>query len=146
MALLPHATTKQGVPFGGDFSELLSVPMLAKSFQSQFIERLQLLRRDALYLGLGRCAWAGLRYAVERGLLRQDQLVGVFPSPARSGKMLDYFVREVSLEQLAATRLRHHQVEWLDAAYEEMTAAIERLGHRGILSAPPTTSALTMVA
>lgn len=127
VALLPLSTTKRGIPFAGGLPEILSVPMLAQAFQSLFMARLRLIHPDAVYVALGQCAWSGLQHAVSQGFVRQDQLVGMLPSPARSGSTLDYFLRNLSLGQMAELKLRRHHIEWLDAAHAGITASLERL-------------------
>jgi len=126
MALLPHATTRRGLAFDGPLDELVDVPMLREVFARQFLDRLAQCRADALYIGLGRTAWAGLRHATASGLLNRHQLLGMMPVPARAGSMVRYFLREIAAGDLSPNDPVRHRMAWLDAAHEEMEAGVRQ--------------------
>jgi len=126
MAVLPYATTKRGVTFGRDFAELLATPMLARTYQSQFLERLALLDPAATFLAIGRCALSALQHAAQSGLVRNEKILGMFPVPIRAGAMVNYFLRQIALEELSANDPVRRRAHWLDAAYAEVSASVER--------------------
>ncbi|WP_354684575.1 hypothetical protein [Cupriavidus necator] len=127
LSLLPHATTRRGLAFDGPLEELLDVPMLREVLESQFLGAIQQMRTDALYIALGRTAWAGLQHAVSRRLLARQQLLGMMPVPARAGSMVRYFLREIAASDLSAKDPVRHRVAWLDAAHAELEANVRKL-------------------
>lgn len=127
LALLPHATTRRGLAFDGPLEELLETPMLREVFEAQFLGAVRQMRTDALYIALGRTAWAGLRHAVSRRLLAKPQLLGMMPVPARAGSMVRYFLREIAASDLSAKDPVRHRVAWLDAAHAELEASVRKL-------------------
>ncbi|MGO4765737.1 hypothetical protein AB4120_24665 [Cupriavidus sp. 2KB_3] len=127
LALLPHATTRRGLAFDGPLDELLDVPMLRTVFESLFLARLGQCHRHALYIGLGRTAWAGLRHAAGLGLIDRGQMLGMMPVPARAGSMVRYFLREISAHDLSPNDPVRHRIAWLDAAHAEMEAGVRRV-------------------
>lgn len=127
LALLPHATTRRGLAFDGPLEELLGVPMLRMVFEELFLAALRQCRADAVYVGLGRTAWAGLLHAVHLGLLSRHQLIGMMPVPARAGSMVRYFLREVRERDLSPNDPVRHRLAWLDAAHAEMEAGTRRI-------------------
>lgn len=135
LALLPHATTRRGLAFDGPLDELLDVPMLRTVFESLFLARLGQCHRHALYIGLGRTAWAGLRHAAGLGLIDRGQMLGMMPVPARAGSMVRYFLREISAHDLSPNDPVRHRIAWLDAAHAEMEAGVRRVR---AATGPPT--------
>ncbi|KWR91890.1 hypothetical protein [Cupriavidus sp. IDO] len=127
LALLPYATTRRGLAFDGTLEELLASPMLRAAFDAQFLGALRQMRNDALYIALGRTAWAGLRHAVSRRLLDRQQLLGMMPVPARAGSMVRYFLREIAATSLSANDPVRHRIGWLDAAHAELEASVRQL-------------------
>jgi len=127
LALLPYATTRRGLAFDGPLDELIDVPMLRDVFEREFLDRLAQCRADALYIGLGRTAWAGLRHAAGAGLLNRQQLLGMMPVPARAGSMVRYFLREIAAGDLSPNDPVRHRMAWLDAAHAEMEAGVQRV-------------------
>ncbi|SDD33787.1 hypothetical protein SAMN05216345_1082 [Cupriavidus sp. YR651] len=127
LALLPFATTRHGLAFNGPLDELIDVPMLRAIFDAHFLDRLAQCRPGALYIGLGRTAWAGLRHAAGLGLLDRLQLLGMMPVPAKAGSMVRYFLREITERDLSPNDPVRHRIAWLDAAHEEMEAGVRRL-------------------
>lgn len=138
LALLPVVTTKRGLPFTGALAEILTAPVLARSFESLFLDRLSALSPDAVYLAVGRCAWEGLQHAVEQSCLRKPQLIGMLPAPTRAGSMVNYFVGELALKDMTPNDPVRHRVAWLDAARTEVEASIERLRRSGQPSEQPS--------
>jgi hypothetical protein len=127
LALLPHATTRRGLAFDGPLDELLDVPMLRAVFESLFLARLGQCHRQALFIGLGRTAWAGLRHAAGLGLIDRGQMLGMMPVPARAGSMVRYFLREITANDLSPNDPVRHRIAWLDAAHAEMEAGVRRV-------------------
>ncbi|WP_316155329.1 hypothetical protein [Cupriavidus sp. BIC8F] len=127
LALLPHATTRRCLAFDGPLEELLETPMLREVFEAQFLGAVRQMRTDALYIALGRTAWAGLRHAVSRRVLAKHQLLGMMPVPARAGSMVRYFLREIAASDLSAKDPVRHRVAWLDAAHAELEASVRKL-------------------
>jgi len=127
LALLPHATTRRGLAYDGTFEELLEVPMLRMVFESLFLASLRQSRPDALFIGLGRTAWAGLQHAVAHGLIARRQLLGMMPVPARAGSMVRYFLREITERDLSPNDPVRHRIAWLDAAHAEMESGVRRI-------------------
>ncbi|AQV96311.1 hypothetical protein BJN34_20765 [Cupriavidus necator] len=127
LALLPHATTRRGLAFDGPLEELQDVPMLREVFETRFLGAVRQMRTDALYIALGRTAWAGLRHAVSLRLLARHQLLGMMPVPARAGSMVRYFLREIAASALSAKDPVRHRVDWLDAAHAELEANVRKL-------------------
>ena len=127
LALLPHATTRRGLAFDGALEELLDAPMLRDVFETQFLGAVRQMRTDALYIALGRTAWAALQHAVTRRLLARRQLLGMMPVPARAGSMVRYFLREIAASALSARDPVRHRVDWLDAAHAEMESNVRKL-------------------
>lgn len=127
LALLPHATTRRGLAFDGTLEEILDAPMLRMVFDNLFLAALRQCRPDALYIGLGRTAWAALRHAVGLGLLTRNQLLGMMPVPARAGSMVRYFLREIGQRDLSPNDPVRHRMDWLDAAHAEMEAGVRRI-------------------
>lgn len=127
LALLPYATTRRGQAFDGPFDEILDVPMLRSVFDELFLARLPQCLPNALYIGLGRTAWAGLRHAAGIGLIHPDQLLGMMPVPARAGSMVRYFLREIAERDLSPNDPVRHRIAWLDAAHTEMEAGVRRI-------------------
>lgn len=127
MALLPYVTTRRGLVFDGPFDELVDVPMLRAAFEQQFLARLAEVSPRALYVALGRTAWAGLRHAANTGTLAREQLLGMMPVPARAGSMVRYFLREIAERDLSPNDPVRHRIAWLDAAHEEMEAGVRRM-------------------
>lgn len=127
MALLPYATTRRGLAFDGPIEELLDTPLLRDTFETHFLTDVTRIRRDALYIALGRTAWAGLQQAVSRGLLTPQQLLGMMPVPARAGSMVRYFLRELAPQDLSPNDPVRHRTAWLDAAHDHILANVRRL-------------------
>lgn len=127
MALLPHATTRRGLAFDGSLDEILETAMLRRVFDHLFLAALLQIRPDAIYVALGRTAWAALLHAVDAGLLSRDQLVGMMPVPARAGSMVRYFLREIAERDLSPNDPVRHRIAWLDAAHAEMEAGVRRI-------------------
>ncbi len=127
LALLPHATTRRGLTFDGSLEEMLEVPMLRIVFDSLFLSSLRQGRTDALYVGLGRTAWAGLQHAASLGALKRSQLIGMMPVPARAGSMVRYFLREIGERDLSSNDPVRHRMGWLDTAHAEMEAGVRRI-------------------
>lgn len=127
MALLPFVTTRRGLVFDGPFDELLDVPMLRATFEEQFLARAGDIGPRALYVALGRTAWAALRHAASNGVLHRDQLLGMMPVPAKAGSMVRYFLREIAERDLSPNDPVRHRIAWLDAAHAEMEAGVRRL-------------------
>lgn len=126
LALLPHATTRRGLAFDGTLEEIFDAPMLRMVFDNLFLAALRQCRPDALYVGLGRTAWAGLQHAVNAGLLSRNQLLGMMPVPARAGSMVRYFLREIGECDLSPNDPVRHRIAWLDAAHAEMESGVRR--------------------
>lgn len=127
LALLPHATTRRGLAFDGTLDDLLREPMLRHAFETQFLPGLARLPQDALCLGLGRTAWAGLCYAAERGVVSRKQLLGMMPVPARAGSMVRYFLGEVAAHDLSKNDPVRHRTAWLDEARDALAARVGAL-------------------
>lgn len=127
LALLPYATTRRGLAFDGPFDELMDVPMLRGVFEQLFLARLEQVRAGAVYVGLGRTAWAALRHAAHQGVIAREQLLGMMPVPARAGSMVRYFLREIAERDLSPNDPVRHRIAWLDAAHEEMEAGVRRM-------------------
>jgi hypothetical protein len=135
LALLPFATTRRGLAFDGTLEDLLATPMLHAAFDTHFLGAIRRMRPDALYIALGRTAWAGLRHAASRRLLARHQLLGMMPVPARAGNMVRYFLREIPARDLSPNDPVRHRVDWLDAAHAELMANVQK---RRATTAPPT--------
>ncbi|MGO4154903.1 hypothetical protein [Cupriavidus sp. YAF13] len=140
LALLPYATTRRGLAFDGDLEELMAVPMLRRVFENLFLGALRQMDDQALYLALGRTAWAALGHAVDRGLLQRRQLLGMLPVPARAGSMVKYFLREVSVDALSPRDPVRHRTAWLDAAHDELVAAVCRQRQHAADASQPGTA------
>ncbi len=54
----------------------------------------------------------------------------MMPVPARAGSMVKYFLREVSADALSARDPVRHRTAWLDAAHDELVAAVRRRQNR----------------
>ncbi|WP_454765752.1 hypothetical protein [Cupriavidus campinensis] len=134
LALLPYATTRRGLAFDGPLDELLDVPMLRAIFESLFLARIEQCHPRALYIGLGRTAWAGLRQAAVRGIIDRTRLLGMMPVPARAGSMVRYFLREIAERDLSPNDPVRHRIAWLDAAHAEMEAGVRRFRHTPTLA------------
>ncbi|MGO4812190.1 hypothetical protein AB4156_21765 [Cupriavidus sp. 2MCAB6] len=137
LALLPYATTRRGLAFDGDLEELMAVPMLRTVFEAIFLGALAHTHDEALFVALGRTAWAALGHAADRGLLQRWQLLGMMPVPARAGSMVKYFLREVAAGELSPRDPVRHRTVWLDAAHAELMAAVRRQGRRDSESGLP---------
>ncbi|RLK31208.1 hypothetical protein [Cupriavidus plantarum] len=137
LALLPFVTTRRGLVFDGPFDELLDVPMLRATFEQQFLTRVGEVGPRALYVALGRTAWAGLRHAVSSGMLHSDQLIGMMPVPAKAGSMVRYFLREIAERDLSPNDPVRHRIAWLDAAHAEMERGVRRLREAAVVEAQP---------
>ncbi|KAI3591473.1 hypothetical protein D9X30_3680 [Cupriavidus sp. U2] len=135
LAVLPHATTRRGLVFDGTLDDLLDAPMLRIVFDNLFLGALRQCRPDAVYVALGRTAWAALQHAAALGLLAHDRLLGMMPVPARAGSMVRYFLREISEHDLSPNDPVRHRIDWLDAAHAEVEVAVRRLRAR---AAPAT--------
>lgn len=120
LALLPQATMRRGLAFDGTLETLLAAPMLRRAFETLFIERLGRIRDDAVYVALGRTAWAGLRHAADAGVIDASQLLGMMPVPARAGSMVRYFLGEIGPASLSPKDPVRHRTAWLDAARREL--------------------------
>lgn len=127
LALLPHATTRRGLAFDGTLDELLDVPMLRMVFEHLFLSALRQCRPDALYIALGRTAFAGLQHAAGQGLIKRDAMLGMMPVPARAGSMVRYFLREIGERDLSPNDPVRHRIDWLDAAHAQMEAGVRRI-------------------
>jgi len=127
LALLPHATTRRGLAFDGTLDDLLAAPMLRMVFDNLFLAALRQCQPDALYVALGRTAWAALQQAATHGMLKRDQLLGMMPVPARAGSMVRYFLREISERDLSPNDPVRHRIDWLDAAHAEVEAGVRRV-------------------
>lgn len=127
LALLPYATTRRGLAFDGPLETLLDTPLLRDVFETTFLSDLPQLRADAVYLALGRTAWAGLQHAVNLGLLAPQQLLGMMPVPARAGSMVRYFLREIAEGDLSPHDPVRHRTAWLDAARDGLLENVARL-------------------
>ena len=136
MALLPHATTRRGLAFDGTLEELLREPMLRHAFDTLFLPQLARLPQDALCIGLGRTAWAGLCHAAERGAISRKQLLGMMPVPARAGSMVRYFLGEVAARDLSKNDPVRHSTAWLDEARDALTARVRALAQAARPDAP----------
>lgn len=141
LAMIPHAATRRGLTFDGSLDELLAEPILRDAFETQFLSRMRQVREDALFVALGRTAWAGLQYAADQGIVPASQLLGMMPVPARAGSMVRYFLREVEATALSKNDPVRHRVAWLDEAHETLSAGVRR--HRDAVErrARPSTSA-----
>jgi len=127
LALLPYATTRRGLAFDGPLETLLDTPLLRDVFETTFLSDLSHLRADAVYIALGRTAWAGLQHAVNRGLLASRQLLGMMPVPARAGSMVRYFLREIAEGDLSPNDPVRHRTAWLDAAHGGLAENVARI-------------------
>jgi hypothetical protein len=136
LALLPHATTRRGLAFDGSLDELLREPMLRHAYETLFLPQLARLPQDALCLGLGRTAWAGLCHAAERGAISPRQLLGMMPVPARAGSMVKYFLGEVAAQSLSKNDPVRHRTGWLDEARDALAARVRALQNRARPEAP----------
>ena len=140
LAVLPDATPRRGRAFDCDLEELMAVPMLRRVFENLFLGALRQMDDQALYLALGRTAWAALGHAVDRGLLQRRQLLGMLPVPARAGSMVKYFLREVSVDALSPRDPVRHRTAWLDAAHDELVAAVCRQRQHAADASQPGTA------
>lgn len=130
LALLPHATTRRGLAFDGSLEELLAVPILRQCYDTLFLERLERVASDALYIGFGRAAWAGLEHAARLGVIRSSQLLGMMPVPTRAGSMVRYFLGEIRPEALSDRDPVRHRTDWLDRARQQLVARVRELDTR----------------
>ena len=146
LALLPYATTRRGLAFDGDLEELMAVPMLRRVFENLFLGPLGQMDDQALYLALWRTAWSALGHAADRGLLQRRQLLGMMPVPARAGSMVKYFLREVSVDALSPRDPVRHRTAWLDAAHDELVAAVRRQRQHDADASQPGTAATCLEA
>ncbi|MGY8527049.1 hypothetical protein [Paracidovorax citrulli] len=140
LALLPHPATRRGLAFDGSFEEMMGVSIFRNVYQQLFLERLARIQPDAVYIAFGRTAWAGLGHAVEQGLIKQEQLLGMMPVPARAGSMVRYFLGQIAPEALSPNDPVRHRTAWLDGARQELIEAVRRrrqdgAAARGIASA-----------
>lgn len=127
LAVLPHATTRRGLAFDGTLDDLMDSPMLRMAFDNLFLNVLRLCRPDAIYIALGRTAWAALQHVAREGVISPDQLLGMMPVPARAGSMVRYFLREIGMQDLSLNDPVRHRIDWLDAAHAEMEAGVRRM-------------------
>lgn len=129
-SVVPHAAfyeaRNQGKltikPFAGDFDDVLACKIFRDCFESCFLPSLTDISADAMYIGLGKCPEQALEYAVQKGCLRKEQVLGAFSDPSTSGgSSVGYYLREISLEDLSPKDPVRHRAAWLDAAYERMS-------------------------
>ncbi|MBY4896968.1 hypothetical protein [Cupriavidus sp. AU9028] len=139
LALLPHAATRRGLAFDGSFEEMMSVTIYRHAYQQLFLDRLARIHPEAVCIAFGRTAWAGLGHAVEQGVLKREQLLGMMPVPARAGSMVRYFLGQIAPEALSPNDPVRHRTAWLDGARQELIEAVRRRRQdgapRGIASA-----------
>lgn len=124
-SVVPHAAFKlsdgREQMFAGSFDEAMKSSLLRACFMEDFVCSLRDINPDAIYVGLGRCPESALQWCVERGYLREQQVLGAFCHPSTSGgSTTAYYLREVTKAQLSPKNPVRKRTAWLDRAYEQM--------------------------
>lgn len=129
-SVVPHAAFKNGKPFNGGFDEILASSLLKGCFLDCFVPSAQEMNRDALFVALGPCPQAALEWCVKANALRPEQVLGSFCHPSSTGgSTTDYYLREVSKDELDPRNPVRNRCDWLDQAYGQMFCATSsRLG------------------
>ncbi len=141
-SVIPHAAFEGSKMFNGEFDAVMSSPLLKGSFEKDFIASLPLLPNDAHFIALGTTPNAALSYCADRGIIRRDRILGMFPHPAgSSGSQVRYFCKAVAFDDLHPDDPTRNRASYLDPAYEEMSKAVSRLGRPVPLRETPVSPA-----
>lgn len=140
-SVVPHAAFKKGKMFSGSFEEIRRVDALRERFEADFVASLAGLPSDAMYVALGKTPFDALLQCVERGAIKEHQLLGALAHPSRSaGSQVAVYLGEKSLDDLDPADPVRGRVAWLREAYDRMRSATDTL--RGPMAAavspPPT--------
>lgn len=136
-SVIPHAAFEGSKMFNGEFDAVMSSPLLKGSFEKDFIASLPLLPDDAHFITLGTTPNAALSYCADRGIIRRDRILGMFPHPAgSSGSQVRYFCKAVAFDDLHPDDPTRNRARYLDPAYEQMSKAVSRLGNSPLRETP----------
>lgn len=141
-SVVPHAAFKDGERFNGGFDEIMASPLLKKCFLDCFVPSVREITEKALFVALGPCPQAALAWCIEKGALRQDQMLGSFCHPSSAGgSTTRYYLREVTKVELDPKNPVRTRCEWLDQAYEQMRSSTSSL--LAVSSQAPVVTRLT---
>lgn len=127
-SVIPHAaftrTAGRERMFAGTFAYVMASPLFRECFMDNFVETLRDVNPDALYVGLGDCPEAALRWCVDNGYLKASQVLGAFCHPSTNGGSApNIYLREKTVADLKPTDPVRHRVASLDQAYARMAKA-----------------------
>lgn len=131
-SVVPHAAftiTKSGIKmFAGSFDEVMKSDLFRECFMDCLVPSIREMNQNAQYVGLGPCPQAALQWCVDKGYLRQEQILGSFCHPATTGgSTTRYYLREVTRRELNPKNPVLNRCDWLDQAYQQMKAATSSL-------------------
>jgi hypothetical protein len=127
-SVVPNAAFKCSKMFSGGFDEVLRVDALREQFKANFVVSLDELNSDALYVALGKTPFDALLQCVKLGVIGEQQLLGAFAHPSRSGgSQVAVYLGEKSSADLDPADPVRRRVTWLRDAYARMRSAADRL-------------------
>lgn len=127
-SVVPHAAfvtrRSEEAMFAGSFGDVQGSDLLRECFEDCFVPSVREMNPAAMFVGLGPCPQKALEWCVERGYLRNEQVLGSFCHPSSSGgSTTKYYLREVSRSDLKQKDPVRFRCDWLDEAYEQMQAS-----------------------
>lgn len=131
-SVIPHAafriSNSDNKIFAGSFDEVMKSDLFRECFLDCFVPSITEIDLNAFYVGLGQCPDAALQWCIDKGYLRQEQVLGAFCHPSTSGGSAPrYYLREVTKEELNPRDPVHSRCNWLDKAYRQMKEATSSL-------------------
>jgi hypothetical protein len=114
--------------FNGSFEEVLRVNLLRAEFETYFVAPLTKISRDALYVALGRTPFDALLHCIERGVIKEHQVLGALAHPSGSGgSQVAVYLGEKSADDLHPADPVRARAAWLRSAYVRMRTSTDRL-------------------
>lgn len=127
-SVVPHAAFRKGKPFAGSFEDVLKTRIFHESFERDFVPSLSALSSDAMYVGLGPTALDALEWCRDRGLIRDDQVLGAFAhSSTQAGSQVDVYLGVRSIDSLNEADPVRKRGKFLLPAYARMKEVTDRL-------------------
>jgi hypothetical protein len=133
-SVVPHAAFKKERMFSGSFAEIRRVALFRTCFEQEFVSTLSMLSPSVRFVAIGRTPWDALRWCVEKGFLRSNQLLGAFAHPSGSaGSQVDYFLGLRNVSEFHPRDPVLRRLPWLDQARQDLAenVAAELRSRRG---------------
>lgn len=127
-SLIPQSAYLRGRYVNAPFDELMDVPVFRKCFEEGFAAQLRVMSGRALFLAFGPTPWAALKHCVDRGLIKDEQLLGYTPHPSNSaGNQFSVFLGTLQPEALKPGNPVRSRVPKLLAARKELQSRVRSI-------------------